>query len=445
MNMRRGVGLTLIVAAMSACTVDKETFYDTAFPCPLGATRDACGTTRAGKPMVCYPGSQLGGGLDFCTEQCDPDGGTVAPGFTCTPSRALLKLCTPDPAPGTTNGCPIGLNCYRTDLVQNTGVCLMMPVCTHDSDCTDSRRPKCAATLIHDLSAAFTPDNLNCLQADCGSSGASCAAGESCGAAYYNIGKNEPAICVPNCLGNQDCPPNYGCAQNPTALGAPPICLPGFPGERCNHDQDCLLGTCKDTMAGFNECVLLPCVTDTDCAFLDVQQTFACGNGQCVGLGSFHGVRCVTDTDCSFGQQCIYYGPFNVDEDKGECRAPCAADMTCPVRAGVPQVCLDHGAGGCYPGEFALPCTQSSECLSAFTCLAVAPDPRTIIDSPTICTTTCATDDDCRKNPVSRSGFCQAGVCRMVGQVSNPCDRNAQCSSDLCVMDPNTGLGQCAR
>jgi hypothetical protein len=116
---------------------------------------------------------------------------------------------------------------------------------------------------------------------------------------------------------------------------------------------------------------------------------------------------------------------------RGECRLACNADLTCPVRDGVRQVCLDNGAGGCYPGEFGLPCTDSSQCMSWLQCLPVSPDPRTIIDSPTICTKTCTTDGDCEV-PNTRSGFCQDGLCRLMGQAGVACDRDAQCFTGLC-------------
>jgi hypothetical protein len=216
-------------------------------------------------------------------------------------------------------------------------------------------------------------------------------------------------------------------------MGAPYICLPGGPGERCTHEEDCLLGSCLPTGAGFNECLFLPCTQDADCAVFAVEQDFVCANNQCVGLTSYHGTGCLTDDDCPTGQSCILYSPYNVGDTKRECRLPCNSDLTCPPRGGVPEVCLDNGAGGCFPGEFGLPCMDSGECLSSLQCLAVSPDPRTIIDSPTVCTTTCANDDDCRANIAVRGGFCEAGVCRLRGQAGVTCDRDTQCISLQCT------------
>jgi hypothetical protein len=442
----RSTVLLLAFGAVGACQVAEDSFYATVFPCSIAAAANQCGTTKSGTPMVCYPGSQFGGGSDFCTEACDSTGGVVEPGYVCLNSGALLKSCMPDPPAGTPNGCPTGLNCYRTDIGSNQGVCLMMQVCTVDNDCTDSRRPRCAATLVHQIEPLITTDHLECVQPTCATSGSACQIGESCSADYYNTGQSVPDICLPNCLGSGECPPNYACARGPAAPGSPAVCIPGIPGERCDREEDCIWGDCLDTGAGFNECILpLPCTTDLDCAVLDApNQTFACTANGCVGLTSFHGSNCMADADCQSGEQCFGYSPHGVTNGHGECRVACAADLTCATRGGVPQVCLEGGAGGCYPGEFGLPCTQSSECLSEFTCLTVSPDPRTVIDSPSICTTSCGTDDDCQSNPLIRSGgFCEDGLCRLTGVSGASCDRDTQCQNGLCLTGSTSGSGQC--
>jgi hypothetical protein len=442
----RWTALVLAFGAVAGCQVDEDAFYNKSLPCSISAAANQCGTTKSGKPMICYAGSQQGGGSDFCTEACDPDGGAVESGYVCLGSGALLKSCLPDPPAAMPNGCPTGLNCYRTDIGSNQGVCLMMQVCTVDSDCTDSRRPKCAAELVHALEPAVTTDHLECIQPTCATSGSACQIGESCSAEYYATGSGVPDICLPNCLGNEECPPNYACAKGPAAPGSPAVCIPGVAGGRCNQEDDCIWGDCLDTGAGFNECILaLPCTTDLDCSILDApHETFACGTSGCVGLTAFHGSNCLIDADCDSGKQCFGYSPAGVSGGHGECRVPCAADLSCARRGGVPHVCLDGGAGGCFPGEFAMPCTQSSECLSEFTCLTVSPDPRTVIDDPSICTMTCTTDDDCRSNPLIRlGGFCEDGVCRTNGPAGVPCDRDGECENGLCLI-VSSGSGQCS-
>jgi hypothetical protein len=447
MNAVRSTALALAFGIVAGCQADENVFYDTVFPCSIAAPGDQCGTTKAGRSMICYPGSQLGGGSDFCTEACNPDGGTVEPGYVCLGSGALLKSCVPDPAPGRPNGCPAGLNCYRTDIGLNQGVCLMMQVCTVDGDCTDSHRPKCLATIVHELEPLIATDHLECVQPTCATSGSACQVGESCSASYYATGLKVPDICIPNCLGNGECPPNYACARDPLAPGSPAVCYPGAPGARCNREEDCIWGDCVDTGAGFKECILpLACSTDLDCTLFDVPgDTFACGTSGCVGLTAFHGSNCATDAGCAGGEQCFWYSAYGVTDGHGECRLPCAADLTCAVRGGVPQVCLDSGAGGCFPGDFALPCTQSSQCLSELSCLDVPPDPRSVIDSPSICTITCVTDADCQNSPLIRDGgFCEGGLCRIAGHSGVPCDRDAQCGSGVCLSGSTSGSGQCS-
>jgi hypothetical protein len=441
--------LVLGAATLLACQANDGAFYDAVFPCSIAAATDQCGTSKAGKPMTCYPGSQLGGGSDFCTELCDGAAGAVDAGHVCLASGASLVRCLPVPPPGKTNGCPAGLNCYRTDIGSNEGVCLMMQVCTTDNDCTNSRRAKCAAAIIHELNPIITTDHLECLQPTCATSGSNCVTGEVCSANYYATGGHVPDICIPECVRNQECPPNYACAQNAGAPGAARVCIPGVPGQRCNHEDDCIWGDCVDTGAGFSECIVpLTCTTDLDCSiFNSPTETFACTKQGCVGLTPFNGTACMGDSDCPNGQQCFRYSPYGVSPPKGECRVPCDADGTCPLRGGVLHVCLDAGAGGCYPAAFGLPCTASSECLSELTCTAVSPDPRTIIASATICTTSCATDGDCRNNPLIRGGgFCDAdsGLCRLAGQPGSPCDRDAQCLGGPCALDATSGSWQCS-
>lgn len=476
MRSGRLAALALTVGSVAACHANDEAFYDGVFPCSASASGDTCGTDRAGQQLTCYAGSQLGGGSDFCTEPCDPSGPAV-PGYVCVatpsasgPSGALLKTCTPpDPPPppppdggndggangdgGTVSavasnedprptGCPPKLNCFRTDIIANEGLCLMMPVCTTDNECRGSGRTKCTASVLRDLLPSLPTNNLYCAQDMCTTSGSSCAMGESCLPNFYARPSSEFNLCVPNCIGTPGvCPPNFACAQNPYAPDAPAICLPGVPGQRCTHDQDCLFGHCIDTGAGFSECVFMPCETDKDCFADDIDQTYVCANGNCVGITPFHGAPCMGDGDCLPEERCNFYSPYGVDNPKGECRVPCDGTLTCPRRGDVPHTCLDDGMGGCYPGDFGMPCTDSSQCLSLFECLPAAPEPQySIITSPSICTTTCATDDQCQSSPIIRSGFCQEGICRMPGPTGAPCDRFAQCRSQTCL--PDVGMGR---
>ena len=100
-------------------------------------------------------------------------------------------------------------------------------------------------------------DNLHCLQSGCMTTGTDCPPGETClpVALPYNA---VPDICVPNCDGNLRCPPNFVCSRAVSGPAAPLVCIPGLPGSRCAGPQDCLVGDCEDTEAGFSVCTT-PC------------------------------------------------------------------------------------------------------------------------------------------------------------------------------------------
>ncbi len=440
--------LALAIAGSLGCRAQEDSFYAATFPCNLTAAQDQCGTTRAGKAMVCYAGSQLGGS-DFCAEACDPLNPPGDRRWRCLTSGALVRTCQPHgQATDPSAGCPAGLNCYRTNLLADEGVCLMMPVCTEKSDCKDGMRTECAATIVRGLSPRLAgADKLQCVKPICQSALSDCPPNEVCLATYYELNPVLPDMCVPICIDGL-CPPNFGCARTPEAPGAPDVCLPGLPGNRCRADQDCILGDCLDTGAGFNQCTLpVTCESDSACAYLNGLATFVCVEGipgtgrRCVATTPFYGSSCVDSSECPAGQGCFRYSPYVVDQGHSECRVPCDASLSCPARGGVPHLCLDNGEGGCYPGNLGLPCTESTECLSAFVCRSVSPDPRTRITSPNVCTMACTSDLDCSSHPLIGSfGFCKEGWCRLTGQGGDPCERDSQCVHGVCI----PGSGQCA-
>jgi hypothetical protein len=452
--------LASIALACLACSAQRDEFCNKVFQCDLHAAEDPCGKSCRGKPMICYAGSQLGG-ADFCAEACDPAQGSDDPAFTCTTAGALLQICHPtgggtDPSAG----CPAGLQCYRTDLLKDDGVCMALHVCATDGDCAGSDRTVCAATILKTQSSLPLPlDHLQCLTKTCRSSQSDCLAGESCLIDYYNV-STTPDICVPNCASRRTdggvdelyCPPNFTCAAVAAGAGSPAICLPGVPGQRCVADQDCLIGTCFDTGAGFRVCVPpTSCNSDVYCAMFVSDIHSVCvpnaqtGRGVCISSIPFDGANCNEPTDaptgqCPAGQACYHGGPYGPGEGQhGECRVPCDG-LTCPDRGGIPHVCLADGS--CYPTWFAMPCTESADCLSEFTCLPVSPDPRTVITSPTICTVACANDDECRSNPlILNNAFCDPDhLCRMSGTAGSPCERNEQCREGLCLPDQSGQL-----
>ena len=440
------------IAIVVGCKARTDDFYAKVWTCANNAS-DTCGTTRSGQPMTCYAASKLGGD-DFCTEACDPAQGSADPSFVCVTSGAsgaLLQTCTPPGDAGAADGCPAGLRCYRTDLLMDQGLCIKMPVCSQNADCPENA-PVCASTVIQQrTSLPFHVDGLQCLVTMCGSGGTPCPPGQGCLAGYFQgATASEYDICVPTCDGRNECPPNFGCAVSPQSSGSPSLCLPGVPGIRCQQNQDCVLGECLPTGAGFNECVptFIACQTDVDCAVLDgTSTTFLCvegvpgGGKHCILKEEFSGTNCEQPSDCPDGYICTTVGPFDPVMTHGECRVPCAADLSCPVRGGIPHVCLGGGTGGCYPTSFGLPCASAADCMPELDCRSVLPDPRTLIHSPTICTMTCTTDDDCVKNPLIRANvFCRQDehLCRMTGAGGTPCDANDQCRSGACSPDGGT-------
>ena len=170
------------------------------------------------------------------------------------------------------------------------------------------------------------------------------------------------------------------------------------------------------------------------------------GTGKCIGTRPFAGPNCTDDDGCLGGFKCYWYSPFVADQRHGECRLPCDENLQCPARAGIPHICLDGGNGGCYPSGFGLPCADTSDCLSAFTCQVVAPDERSKISSPAICTIACENDSDCTSDVAinSHGGFCRDGFCRPTGQDGVACDRDAQCLSGRCLLNGDGGTGTCA-
>jgi hypothetical protein len=440
--------VVMVALCLSACHARDSEFFARIYSCEPGARGDQCGPTQDGKPMVCFNGQQIGGGRSFCTEACDPAVAPEEPGTVCLSSGALLRSCRP--VEGETDpsyACPPDLSCFRTNALVDEGVCVDAQVCTEDEECTGTMRTTCAARLLRERVPASVPamaDHLACVQATCSTSGMDCPSGESCLGKYYVIAPDIPDICVPNCDSNLQCPPGFACGRDSYARAAPALCLPGVPGARCTTQQDCLLGACFDTGVGFSLCTVL-CRTNDDCAVLDGPgATYLClpDAHRCVNALLFQGPACTTADDCAPGLDCYDYSPFAAFQLHGECRLPCDEDHHCPARGGVPHVCLAEGAGGCYPGSFGLPCSDSSECWPQLSCQAVSEDTRYAAGT-TICTVPCLADADCDAvAATTNGGFCQDGFCHLGGNVGTSCQRDAQCLSDRCATT-GPGPGTC--
>ena len=140
----------------------EDAFYEKIYSCDNNARGDTCRHHRQGQPMTCFAASQLGGD-DFCAEACDPAVASADPThFKCLSSGALLRVCHPQG--GAPWGCPPGLECYRTDVLADEGLCVQMHVCTENSDCGEDR-PVCAAQLLRKRSPSLplAADHLQCV------------------------------------------------------------------------------------------------------------------------------------------------------------------------------------------------------------------------------------------------------------------------------------------
>lgn len=451
----------LVLVVFAGCQTRESKLYDTVYACDSAGPTGECGSTRDGKPMTCYPG-HLVDGQDFCVPTCDTTASSDDR-FTClttdTNSKvgALLQRCKPgDPEKF---GCPDKLACYRTDLLTDEGVCLMMTVCTEQADCASRRAGSiCAGGLVRGLVAdtsQIQSGNLQCIQSSCTMQGSMCPPDQACLLNNYSSEGKLPDICVPKCRAGT-CPPNFACSQdasNPSSPSVNAICLPGIPGTRCNGSADCLFGECLDTGAGFKVCTLpLPCKPVDYCSTLDGPvDVFVCAEGvpgqpRCVTSRPFVGANCKETQDCApgSGRECMWLSPTQAKPTHGDCRLPCDAEGRCAPRGGMPFFCLgENREGGCFPSGFGLPCLDDSECNEKLSCETVGPDERSRTNyNPNICTLPCMTDADCDANHLTfHAAFCQieTGFCRLAGETGLPCTQPSHCRSKQC----NSVTGTC--
>jgi hypothetical protein len=479
-GIRFGLAIALSACVLSACRAD-EGVLDDIFSCDPDAGDAQCGTDENGERMTCYVGSAQLGGKAFCTKTCDParpaDSGSV-----CTSSGALLERCDPG---AEENPCQSPLNCYRTDVLFDDGLCMWVPICPYvpgtteldDGQCTSSH-PVCGGSLLRELtSLPISVNNLHCVTLPscegfpCNEQGGSWP--EACPASFYSSDFGLPFTCSAHC-DELRCPPNFTCAAS-ASPDTPPICLPGVPGVRCTSQEDCLTGECFDTGAGFSVCTLLTeCDSDDECSLLGSSPPFLCVEGvegvRCATTLPFHGAICQSQSDCSdellCGSEpcppriCSHYSPYSFDPEAGDCRFECDAAGGCPDFGGLPHVCLGKDEmgreGGCFPGSFGIPCSSDSDCVANLVCGIVPTDERSRVDATAICTVVCNDDTDCigDVNPwLGGGGYCvpspepapgAVGYCRIGGQPMRLCERNEHCLSRECVLsEEGNGIKRC--
>jgi hypothetical protein len=467
---RFAFALALSANVLCACRAD-ESVLEAIFPCDLDGGDEQCGTDEDGRPMTCYVGSAQLGGQAFCTKSCDPEG-EVPLGFVCTSSGALLETCNPDPEEG--NTCQDPLQCYRTDVVFDEGICLWLPLCPYEdgsateldnSQCPFSHQ-LCAGSLLRGLSSLpLRVNNLHCIADRCDQRlpcPTTTQPAEVCPTEFYNPPYQVPVTCAVRC-DKYTCPPNYTCIASPSS-GAPPVCLPGIIGMRCASSEDCLAGTCIDTGAGFSVCTSEGgCDNEVQCQLLGTNPPFACAEGipgggaYCVQTIPFHGSNCESDDQCAEElrcatgpcprRKCARYSPFELNPSHGECRFEC--EDRCTAFGGLPHACLPDGS--CYPGTFSVPCRELSDCVENLVCASVPADERSRGNDPKICTASCSTDSDCNGsvNPWLAAGYCvpspeaapeTVGFCRLGASAGAPCEKPEHCAFRCCLPGVDGGV-----
>lgn len=457
-----------IALATAGCRVDETAFEARVFTCDTSAKDPGCGLDQDGQPMICYPASVLAG-TDFCTSTCgDTPMSLPAEDAVCVQGDAKLKFCDPS-KPMDSTGCGQGLDCLRTDVTSQEGVCTNMTTCKVDGDCKDPVRSTCAATFLTQLYAENTTlfaDNLYCLQTGCQSGDSACLPGQSCLPLEVPAAAHAPDICVPNCDSKGRCPPNSFCYRSVSGPANPAICIPGLLGFPCATDIDCLVGKCVNDgdptpTSGFNLCTI-SCSRDADCSIFDSDQgMFVCivdassGAGRCEMPQAYRGTACRADhgnDDCQLdvGTVCAFQTPPTSPTEKGNCQRPCGADGSCLPRAGINQTCIPFvdGTGksepACYPGFFSLPCFADGNCVGDLSCRgensAVTPP------SPGLCTTLCQTDADCNADRwTAGQSYCStsASICLPLVAPGQPCQADNQCQSKVC-QTTTSGSSTCA-
>jgi hypothetical protein len=418
-----------LAAWQGGCRVDEDAFAETIFLC--NTSNPACGTTLDGREMTCFQASQLDGN-DFCAPKCgmakilageEP----ATAGSVCAHGNAELRACNP-----TVDGsCGATLNCLRTDVTTDEGVCMTMQPCSTDEMCTDAVHSTCASTFLQELYNSpdlstddLHSDHLYCLQRGCKEGGSSCNPGQSCLPYLVDKAAHPPDICVPDCGSDYSCPPNHFCFREISGPGSPRICLPGLLGFLCKTDIDCMVGTCRSDGVPepltLNLCTV-PCDSNADCEKWDSDQgKFVCIDHRCATPDAYRGARCYTDDDCTRdeGTACVFAGKPTSPTDQGTCSVVCGdgtgPDEMCSPRGGFGHVCLGftvdrdgRAKHGCYPGYYGpyYTCRSNADCVDDLECLDVGTGQR-------LCTARCDGDAACQANRWTRgASTCLGGVC----------------------------------
>lgn len=318
-----------------------------------------------------------------------------------------------------------------------------------------------AAFLLSACGNGTTTDAEPCnLNSDCANPEATCVAGE----------------CRVDCVEDRDCAEGEICEMSLCISGA----IPCRGDEDCTFNQECVQGLCVE-IEGFCErnrdcpdgqacsgrtfrCISTSgrggdCTDDLDC-FADElcisercepRSTNECArNSDCndaeICLEGRCAPECVEDRDCGSGEVC----------DGGECVADPGGGavcgngaceqgedtQNCPGDCQAAPVC---GNGVCEQGETAQSCP--GDCQMGPVCGNGVCDQGETTQS---CPGDCQAQGGCLDNPglCTPAEECCEGTCVARGQCVaedywDVCGARAECSSMLCLGDPNTGIGHC--
>lgn len=236
-----------VIVMLAGCSVDRSALEDRVFEC---ASDGDCAMG-----YICQVVDATGTG--YCTRRTDP--GECA--GVSTEDEACLAECSVD-SQESTMACGEGMECQRTDMLGEAGVCLATQTCSADSDCTEGENARCLSSYVLDEPNPFTIDHLSCVRGDCDPDANGqddegvCLQNEVCVGAYWaGFWSVLESVCLPRCGDDGACPPGFGCyAVNGEDFGP---CVPGLPGMTCHSDLDCLAGTCEE-LNGEMRC-LVPC------------------------------------------------------------------------------------------------------------------------------------------------------------------------------------------
>jgi hypothetical protein len=427
---------------IAACSVDQNAYDNKLYTCDI-ASAD---TSACGAGYGCYGAVGQLGAPNFCAPTCTEDG----PSTVCSQGSSLQKC-----QPSQTGQCPEGMNCIRTDLIEDQGVCLPMATCTENKDCKDPIRRECFSVEMSRTYVGrtdFKKDHEFCFQNGCGNSGEACQPGTVC--LPNLLGPGAPDVCTPDCDAERRCPPNFICSTLFSAQDAHPYCIPGFLGFRCSSSLDCVLGTCEMPGMGPRTVCTESCNSDADCVGYNntsfvLPATFVCQNNKCLSptltLLDFCQVGAM---DCQTGEVCTRSFLDTLPQGTGICVGTCTPGGSCPPKGGFPQACVNLGAtsGGaiCVIGVFGVPCQAENNCIQSLHCLAPSP----LVPAFKQCTVMCQSHMDCASNPaIGPDSYCfgvvlsgGAMVCETKGNAQTDCIDPVQCKSGVC----NCPTGGCS-